>query len=72
MPGHSKWRDIRHARPPIHHFMARRRYRPWWGLGLIVRWRELHVIYEGEEADALRSLRSVFADTNSWTIRRAP
>lgn len=72
MPGHSKWRDIHHARPTVHRFIAHHEYRPWWGLGLIVRWHELHLSFEGDEADALRSLANVFADADGWTIRRAP
>jgi hypothetical protein len=51
----------------------RRSFRPWWGLGIIVRWHEIALSREGLEKDVLAGLAELQAEFPEWELelRRA-
>ena len=52
MAGHTPWNQIKHKRR--WELTGRRKYRPWWGLGLVTRERTMVMTREGYE-DAIRA-----------------
>jgi hypothetical protein len=67
MSGHHPWRQLKRTSVTrTWEVTLRNSYRPWWGLGLIHRWHEIHLAREGTEEEVLASLADLTTQFPHW------